>query len=114
MQVLTGTLPFGKRSGWEVVFKVVEGTRPTKPEKASQLGLSGKVWTLLEDCWQTDRELRPSVRGVLSRVKSAASSCGTLPSVGYVAHQKEEPDSDIHDYGMLHPSSSRDVELTVS
>ena len=113
MQVLTGTLPFGKRPGWEVVFKVVEGTRPTKPENASQLGLSGKVWTLLEECWQTDRELRPSVRDVLGRVKSAASSCGTLPSVGYAAQRPEEPDSDLHDYCMSHPSSSRDVELTV-
>ena len=73
-QVLTGTPPSGKHDGRKVVFKVLAGTRPTKPENASQLGLSDGVCKLLEDCWQTGREPRPSVKNILGHAKSAASS----------------------------------------
>ena len=73
-QVLTGTPPSDKHEGCKVVFKVLAGTRPTKAENASQLGLSDGVCKLLEDCWQTGREPRPSVKNFLGHAKSAASS----------------------------------------
>ena len=80
--MLTGTLPFGRIAGSEVVFKVVGGGKPSKPTDALELGLSDKVWELLEECWQSDRTARPSVKDVSSRVKVAASICGTLFPVG--------------------------------
>ena len=104
-------LPFGKNAGWEMVLKVLAGTRPSKPENAPQLGLSDKVWELLEDCWQTERGLRPSVKIVLHRVKSAARVCGTLPSVKDAAHRQEDHDSDLN-YGLSPPSSSGNVGPT--
>ncbi|KAF9647120.1 kinase-like protein [Thelephora ganbajun] len=93
-QVLTGTLPFGKRSGPDVTFKVLGGDKPPKPANALELGLSDKVWELLEDCWQTERTLRPSVKDILGRVKAAASACGALSPVRGVSQWYEDSDSD--------------------
>lgn len=99
VQVLTGTLPFGKQTGSEVVFKVLGGVRPSKPQNARDLGLSDELWKLLEDCWKTEREHRPPVKDVLIRVKSAASTCGILSPVGGVVQQHEEPDLDFSEFG---------------
>jgi hypothetical protein len=111
VQVLTGTLPFGKQTGSEVVFKVLVGTRPQKPANALGLGLSDKVWKLLEDCWQADRKLRPSVKDVQGRVKSAASACGILSSVGDIAQRHEDPDSDFTKFGAPLSWFSSDIEF---
>ena len=102
-QVLTGTVPFGRKTGPEVVFQVLEGVRPSKPTNAQKLGLSGQVWKLLEDGWQQARELRPSVKDVLSRLRLAASTCGRLAPLGGVAKRQEEPDSDFSKFGTLLP-----------
>ena len=98
-QVLTGTLPFGKRTGPEVMFQLLGGVRPSKPKNALELGLSDEVWKLLEDCWQTDRQLRPPVNDVLGHVRSAASACGTLPPVWGVARRDRDPASDFAKFG---------------
>jgi len=110
-QVLTGTPPFGKLPMPEVVSKVLEGERPTKPANALELGLSDEVWKLLEDCWQTQRELRPSVKDVLDRVKGAASVCGTLPPVESVPERYEDPESDFSKFGRSLSHSPSDVEF---
>lgn len=75
-----------------MVFKVLGGVKPPKPTNAPELGLSDGVWKLLEDCWQTERQLRPPVDNVLGRVKSAASACGTLSSVGGATQGNEDPE----------------------
>jgi len=84
-----------------VVFKVLGEGRPTKPANALELGLSDKVWKLLEDCWQTDRTSRPSTEDVLDRVKGAASVCGILSSVGGISQRYEDPDSDFAKFDQL-------------
>ena len=109
--MLTGELPFGKRTGPEVVFKVLGGVRPTKPTNALKLGLSDNVWELLEGCWRPERQLRPSVRDVLGCIKSAASTCGTLPPVGGVARRRTDPDSLFNKFGMYLSQSPGDVEF---
>ena len=91
----------------EVVTKVLEGERPQRPANALELGLSDDVWKLLEECWQTQRALRPSVKDVLGRVKAAASACSTLPPVGGIPKPYEDPESDLSKFGMsLHHWSS--------
>lgn len=108
MQVLTGTIPFGRKTGPEVVIKVLGGVRPSKPTNALDLGLSDDVWELLEDSWQTEREQRLPVKDVLVRVKLAASTCGILSPVddvvqlspvGGVVQRYDEPDSDFTMFG---------------
>ena len=92
-------MPFGKLSGIEVVIKVIEGVRPSKPANAPKLGLSDKVWKLLEECWQAERSIRPPVKNVLSRVKAAALGCGTLSPAGSISERYEEPLSAFNKYG---------------
>ena len=98
-QVLTGATPFGKQTGPEVVIKVLGGVRPPKPTNALDIGLSDKLWKLLEGCWETEHEDRPPVRDVLARVKSAASACGILSPVGGVVQRYEDPDSGFNKFG---------------
>jgi len=104
--VLTGTLPFGKLPEPEVALRILGKERPSKPSNAVKLGLSERVWALLEDCWQTDRTRRPSVKDVSDRVKIAASVCGTLSSVGDAPRRYEDPNSDLTKFGRSLPQSS--------
>jgi len=71
----------------------MRGERPSRPADAVQLGLVDEIWELLEDCWQTERTRRPSVKDVLSCVTAAAWVCGPLPSVGGIAHRHKNPES---------------------
>ena len=88
------------------------GGNPPKPANALELGLSDKIWRLLEDCWQPRRTLRPSVKDVSSCVKAAALVCDTLPSVGGTPQQYENHDSGFTKFGglSLHPSRSGKVK----
>ena len=97
--MLTGTVPFGKLSGTEVAIKVIEGERPSKPANALKLGLSDKVWKLLEECWQAERTIRPLVKDVLSRVKAAALGGGILSPTGSISERYEGPLSAFNEYG---------------
>ena len=109
--MLTGTLPFGKLTGPEVIIKVHGGGSPPRPAGAPELGLTDKVWELLEGCWKSDRMARPSVKDVLSRVKAAASICGTLSPVGGALPQLDDPESEINKFGRSFPHLSSDVEF---
>lgn len=91
-------MPFGEL---EAVFKVLEGETPLKPMDALEVGLSDDVWKLLEDCWQTERTLRPPVKDVLGRVKVAASICGTLSPVWGEPQRYDDPESDSTKFGRL-------------
>ena len=104
--MLTGTLPFGKLSGPEVVLAVFGGDKPRKPANALELGLCDEVWKLLEDCWQSDRAVRPSVTDVSSRVKVAASVHGTLSPVGGALSSPDDPESEVGRFGRSLPHSS--------
>jgi len=89
----------------------LDGRRPSKPTNALELGLSDKVWKLLEECWQAERTLRPPVKNALDRVKAAASACGTLPPSGGMSKQCKDPESDFSKFGRSLPHSSSDAEL---
>jgi hypothetical protein len=86
----------------EVVFKVLGGGKPSRPANALELGLSDKVWKLLEECWRAER-VSAIGKDVLGRVKAAASVCGTLPPVGGVPQRYEDPDSDFNKFGRSLP-----------
>ena len=98
--MLTGTTPFGKQTGPEVVIKVVRGVRPSKPANARDIGLSDQVWELLEGCWEEERSLRPPVRDVLARLNLAASARRILPRVGAVVQGYVDVHSGFNKFGM--------------
>jgi hypothetical protein len=95
-----------------VVFQVIGGVRPSRPSNALELGLSKELWELLEECWQKKRQLRPRVNDVLSRVKSATSSCGTVSPVGNAEQRQEDPNPDFAMFGASISQLPRDVEFT--
>ena len=101
--MLTGLSPFGQLSASEIVFKVLEGGRPLRPADALELGLTDRVWNLLEDCWRMEHALRPSVKDVLGRLKAAALVCGPLPPVKVIPNRYEDPTSDFTKFGRPFP-----------
>ena len=82
-----------------MLFKVLADGRPSKPSNALELGLSDNVWRLLEDCWKTQRKLRPLINDVFGRVKAAASVCGVLSPVGGITQRYEDPESELDKFG---------------
>ena len=81
------------------MFKVMGGEKPLKPPNALELGIFDKVWNLLEDCWQFQPALRPSIEGVLGHIKAAASVCGILSPVGGVPQRYGDQESDFTKFG---------------
>jgi len=55
------------------VYAVMEGDRPNKPERAKQLGFNDELWRIVERCWLEDRDARPGVGDILSRLNDAAA-----------------------------------------
>ena len=66
-QVLTGQWPFFPKKGAEVMLAVLSGERPTKPENAEGIMMTNALWSLLEECWNEDRSMRPDISRVLCR-----------------------------------------------
>ena len=99
-QVLTGQIPFRGAHESEVVFLVLEGRRPAKPENASVIGLSDLLWDLVQRCWDDNRERRPKVAEVVEHLEKAAANWdGLMPPsvpVEVVAPDSEEEMSDSY------------------
>ncbi|KAF9649103.1 hypothetical protein BDM02DRAFT_3167185 [Thelephora ganbajun] len=73
-EVLCGHHPYVEiQSGNLVVYAIMEGVRPQKPEGATRLGFTEKLWRILESCWLEDRSARPSVEEILPCLNDAAA-----------------------------------------
>ena len=62
LEVLSGQVPFTHDSSWVVMQKVLKGEHPERPE--GELFMD-ELWGMLELCWATQPESRPSVGSVL-------------------------------------------------
>jgi len=100
-EVLTGCPPFGKggRRQAEIVLRVMEGKKPSKPEKADEIGFGGGTWELVQRCWSRNRGERPTVEEVVKHFQRVAANStvvppGPLMSVREAEHPTaSEPDS---------------------
>ena len=63
----------------DVLVGVLGGDRPQKPEAAESLGFTDELWSMLERCWEDDRDERPEVGEVLRCLESAAQAWDTRP-----------------------------------
>ena len=72
-QVLTGKLPFPQRRKARVMYVVMLGGRPAKPENAEEIGMTDVVWGLLKGCWEEERMTRPNAAEVLKKFYEIAS-----------------------------------------
>ena len=80
-EVLTGCPPFGKegRRSAEVTMRVIEGKRPSKPENAEDTGFDGGTWKLVQQCWNGNRDKRPTVEDICNHFQRVARTSTVLP-----------------------------------
>ena len=55
-----------------VIYAITQGVRPKRPDNAAALGFTDGLWWIVGCCWLEDREMRPDVKAVLSRLTDAA------------------------------------------
>jgi hypothetical protein len=71
----SGAPPFtGLRKITQVVRKVLNNERPTRPEAARAIGLTDDVWGIVEACWGQDPGSRLRAFQVVSGLKKAAAA----------------------------------------
>jgi serine/threonine protein kinase len=75
-EVLTGFDPFyDKKFGksYELVPRVLNGARPTKPDHAEHIGFGSGTWELVKECWKKEPTKRPTVEQVLAHLAHVSS-----------------------------------------
>ena len=75
-EVLTGFQPFHEQNYgiFELTYQVVNGARPVKPDNAVEIGLGGKMWELVEECWSQEPTKRPTIGQILTHLTRVAAS----------------------------------------
>ena len=89
-QVLAGKRPFHQKRETEVMFVVISGERPPKPENAGEIGMTDVVWDLLTECWREDRTKRPNISEVLGRFCDITGERKTIDSTIEVAGPRHD------------------------
>ena len=61
-------MPFHNVRDTEVVYKVIQGERPTIPANASEIGISEGLWQLLVRCWNHNYTGRPQINEIFQHL----------------------------------------------
>ena len=69
-EILSGNPPFHTYSDLAVALKVIKGEHPPR-----EAGFTERLWTLLETCWASRPDARPSIRDVLQCLESDDDDC---------------------------------------
>ena len=64
-EVLSGQTPFAPTRGPVVVWRVLEGKRPARPQGDEGKQFTDVIWSVLERCWKHQPSDRPSAKTVL-------------------------------------------------
>jgi len=82
-EVVMGVRPFGLENCRveEVIFLVLDGKRPMKPENVETAGFGRGVWDIVERCWKEDRTQRPKISDVRLCLSVAATLSSSIPPV---------------------------------
>jgi serine/threonine protein kinase len=78
-EVLTGRPPWGGRRQPEVTLRVIEGKRPNKPETAGDIGFGGGTWELVQQCWEQNRNERPTAEKIVEHFHCVAGTSTDVP-----------------------------------
>ena len=73
-EVLSQRIPFYQSPNLVILLKVTRGDRPGRPQGVEGTWFSDVVWELLERCWVSQPEDRPSVVDVLHRLEEISKS----------------------------------------
>jgi len=74
-EVLTGFDPFyDKDLGTiQLVCRVVDGLRPTKPRNAKDIGFGSGTWELVKECWKEKSKKRLTIERVLAHLAGVSA-----------------------------------------
>ena len=78
-EVLSGRAPFALEKEYIVIRKVLEGGRPERPEGAIGAWFTTDLWKMLNLCWTTEAQNRPSIEAVLEFFGQISSAWKPLP-----------------------------------
>ena len=87
-EVLTGFWPFYEKQWgeYDLLYHVITGVRPTKPDDVEQIGFGDGTWKLVEECWIEESARRPTIDQVLThltRVAAYSKVVGPTPDRPY-------------------------------
>jgi len=91
-EVLSGQAPFGLTRTSVVIWKVLEGHRPEKPQGNDGKLFVDPIWGALERCWKPQPSDRPSAKAVLQCLGGSPS----LSRQSSGADEVAETDTDYH------------------
>ena len=75
VQVVTGEQPFSGVEEDAIVWKVVEGERPSRPPGPNEW-VSDDIWTFISSCWSPSLDCRPNVEFAVDALDDAADAVG--------------------------------------
>ena len=71
-EVLSGRAPFAQFSHYIVVRKVMDGEHPRRPKGVGGAWFTDDLWRMVNRCWATRPENRPSIAAVLACLESTS------------------------------------------
>ncbi|KAJ7098394.1 kinase-like domain-containing protein [Mycena epipterygia] len=80
-EILTGKAPFYELlNDMVVMFKVVNGERPSQPIACSGTTTFDSLWDLLRHCWQEKPDTRPTAAQIVDRLEGPLIGATTISS----------------------------------
>ena len=70
-EVLSGQIPYGRTNTPLVIWRVLEGKHPERPQGEEKKLFTDAVWSLLELCWKPQPTDRPSAKAILRSLEGA-------------------------------------------
>ena len=64
-EVLSGETPFAPYPNLAIVWKIMEGERPTRPQGEQGVWFTDGIWGIMERCWKPQPNDRTNVKTVL-------------------------------------------------
>ena len=87
-ETISGHFPFHRHGDYTVIVKILAGEHPHRGG-----GFSENVWKLLELCWATQPDQRPSAKDVLQRLDGVSNSFEQLsPEMETDSCDQDSPD----------------------
>ena len=97
-ETVSGNFPFHRYTNYTVIVKILAGERPPRG-----VGFAESVWKMLELCWATQPDHRPSAKDVLRCLEGLSDLVEPPPPLADVEMETGSYDRDSSDgsYGMF-------------
>ena len=102
LEVLTGQAPFPRCNYLVVMRKIVEGERPDRPQGPEGVWFTDDLWGMLEQCWLSKPEMRPTVEGILERLAQVSATWEPL-SLSSDSNSQMDSNHELAFVTNLHP-----------